>query len=222
MAGVPGWQDFLSCYREHFEVVRAGTPSLLDQVHRLRYQVYCVENDYEDPGRQAEGRETDIYDDRSVHALLIHRRSDAVAGTVRVILPGKDREPPLPINLVADCDQRERLRRLPHSRTAEISRFAVSKEFRQRCAEAEDRRLLRYITIGLIRGALEICRDKEIHYGCAVMERSLIPASRPARLCIRAYWRADRVSRCKTALCCIGQSDRVDGRERFLVAPRRL
>jgi N-acyl amino acid synthase of PEP-CTERM/exosortase system len=63
---------------------------------------------------------------------------------------------------------------LPHSRTAEISRFAVSKEFRQHCAEAEDRRLLRYITIGLIRGALEICRDKEIHYGCAVMERSLI------------------------------------------------
>src|SRR5438067_13918716 len=99
IAGESGWQDFLSCYRENFEVVRASTPSLLDQVYRLRYQVYCVENDYEHPGRQAEGRETDIYDDRSVHALLIHRRSDAVTGTVRVILPGKDREPPLPINL---------------------------------------------------------------------------------------------------------------------------
>ena len=35
--------------------------------------------------------------------------------------------------------------------------------------------MLRYITIGLIRGALEICRDNEIQYGCAVMERSLIP-----------------------------------------------
>ena len=44
MAGESGWQDFLSCYREHFEVVRASTPSLLDQVYRLRYQVYCVEN----------------------------------------------------------------------------------------------------------------------------------------------------------------------------------
>ena len=40
--------------------MRASTPSLLDQVYRLRYQVYCVENDYEDAGRQAEGRETDI------------------------------------------------------------------------------------------------------------------------------------------------------------------
>jgi N-acyl amino acid synthase of PEP-CTERM/exosortase system len=174
MAGVSGWQDFLSCYREHFEVVRAHTPILLDQVYRLRYQVYCVENNYEDPHQQADGRETDIYDERSVHALLIHRRSGAVAGTVRVILPGTDREPPLPINLAADPEQRELLRRLPHSRTAEISRFAVGKAFRQRCTEAEDRRMLRYITIGLIRGALEICRDKQIQYGCAVMERSLI------------------------------------------------
>ena len=75
---------------------------------------------------------------------------------------------------MADPDQRELLQRLPHRRTAEISRFAISKEFRQRCTEADDRRLLRYITIGLIRGALEICRDHEIQYVCAVMERALI------------------------------------------------
>jgi N-acyl amino acid synthase of PEP-CTERM/exosortase system len=174
MAGESGWQDFLSCYREHFEVVRASTPTLLDQVYRLRYQVYCVENAYEDPDRQPGGLETDIYDERSVHALLVHRGSDAVAGTVRVILPGTDQQsPPLPINIVADSEQRELLRRLPHC-TAELSRFAVSKEFRQRCADAEDRRMLRYITIGLIRGALEMCRDNDIQYVCAVMERSLI------------------------------------------------
>ena len=174
MAGESGWQDFLSCYREHFEVVRASTPTLLDQVYRLRYQVYCVENAYEDPDRQPGGLETDIYDERSVHALLVHRGSEAVAGTVRVILPGTDQQsPPLPINIVADSEQRELLRRLPHC-TAELSRFAVSKEFRQRCADAEDRRMLRYITIGLIRGALEMCRDNDIQYVCAVMERSLI------------------------------------------------
>jgi N-acyl amino acid synthase of PEP-CTERM/exosortase system len=62
MAGESGWQDFLSCYREHFEVVRASTSSLLDQVYRLRYQVYCVENSYEDPKQQMDGRERDIYD----------------------------------------------------------------------------------------------------------------------------------------------------------------
>jgi N-acyl amino acid synthase of PEP-CTERM/exosortase system len=173
MAGESGWQDFLSCYREHFEVVRASTPFLLDQVYRLRYQVYCVENAYRD--RQLEGRETDIYDERSVHALLVHRRSEAVAGTVRVILPGTDQQhPPLPINIVADSEQRELLRRLPRSRTAELSRFAVSKEFRQRCTDREDHRMLRYITIGLIRAALELCCDHGIKYVCAVMGHSLI------------------------------------------------
>ena len=111
---------------------------LLDQAYRLRYQVYCVENNYEDP-HQADGRETDIYDERAIHALLMHRRTETVAGTVRVILPrANDQEPSLPINIVADSEQRELLRRLPHSRTAEISRFSVAKAFRQRCTEAED------------------------------------------------------------------------------------
>jgi N-acyl amino acid synthase of PEP-CTERM/exosortase system len=175
MADVSSWQDFPSCYRQHFEVVRAGTPNLLDDAYRLRYQVYCVENAYENPNEQIGGRETDIYDARSVHVLLVHRRSGAVAGTVRVILPEADTQGlSLPINIVTDWHHRELLRGLPRSHTAEISRFAVSKEFRLRCTEAEDRRMLRYITIGLIRGALEICRDNEIQYVCAVMERALI------------------------------------------------
>src|SRR5947207_15309365 len=87
MADVSGWQDFLSCYREHFEVVRASTPILLDQAYRLRYQVHCVENSYENPDEHVNGREKAIYDDRSVQALLVHRRSGAVAGPVRSALP---------------------------------------------------------------------------------------------------------------------------------------
>jgi N-acyl amino acid synthase of PEP-CTERM/exosortase system len=159
----------------HFEVVRASTPSLLDEAYRLRYQVYCVENAYENPGEKIGGREVDIYDERSAHALLVHKLSGTVAGTVRVILPGIDVGAlPLPINTVTSLPQAELLRRLPRSQTAEISRFAISKEFRRRFTEAEDRRLLRYITIGLIRGVLEVCRDNEIQYVCAIMERALI------------------------------------------------
>ena len=169
------WRGFLSCYRQHFEIVLASTPSLLDKAHRLRYQVYCVENPYENPAEQFDGRETDLYDERSVHALLIHKLSGAVAGTVRVILPGADTAAlPLPINLATSSSQAERLCQLPRSQTAEISRFAISKEFRRRFTEPEDHRLLRYITIGLIRAVLEICRDNDIRYICAVMERALI------------------------------------------------
>src|SRR5205085_8135846 len=157
MADVSGWQDFLSCYREHFEVVRASTPSLVDQAYRLRYQVYCVENSYENPDEHEDRRERDIYDDRSGHVLLVHKRSGAVAGTIRVILPAVETQDlALPITSVVDSHQRQLLGRLPHASTAEISRFAISKQFRRRCTEEEDRRMLRYITIGLIRGVLEI------------------------------------------------------------------
>ena len=106
---------------------------------------------------------------------MIHRRSGVAAGTMRVILPGMvTQDLPLPINTVPDSGLQQLLRQLPPSHTAEISRFAVSKAFRCGCTEPEDRRLLRYITIGLFRGALEICREHEIQYICAVMERALI------------------------------------------------
>jgi len=71
--------DFACFYNEHFDVVRADTRALLDQAYRLRYQVYCVENPFESPAEQVNGRETDLDDDRSVHALLVHRRSGAMA-----------------------------------------------------------------------------------------------------------------------------------------------
>jgi N-acyl amino acid synthase of PEP-CTERM/exosortase system len=168
------WRDLLSCYRAHFEVVRAETPELLDEAYRLRYQVYGVENSYEQPDQQTGGRERDAYDARSAHALLMHKRTGAIAGTVRVILPADAPALPLPVSIVTDPSQSERLRRLPRLQLAELSRFAISKEFRRRCTDAEDRRMLRYITFGLIRGALEICRENDIQYICAVMERALI------------------------------------------------
>jgi N-acyl amino acid synthase of PEP-CTERM/exosortase system len=182
--------NFVACYRQHFEVVRASTPSLLDEVYRLRYQVYCVERRFESTADQVDGREVDIDDPRSVHVLLIHRRTGAIAGTVRAILPlGSNPGVLLPIQRITRNQPSWPLHYLPPNQTAEISRFAVSKEFRQRCIEqytapahrigngmggADERRLLRYITFGLIQGALEICQEYDIRYVCAVMERALI------------------------------------------------
>src|SRR3954454_20844184 len=74
-------------YTRHFDVVRADTPALLNRVYELRYQVYCVENAFEDPAESLGGREIDADDDRAVHVLLIHRESGEAAGTARVIFP---------------------------------------------------------------------------------------------------------------------------------------
>src|SRR5205823_369230 len=80
-----GMGDLFEYYYQHFAVVRANTPRLLDQVYRLRYQVYCIENQFEDPNEHLDGREMDEHDAASAHILLLHRKSGTAVGTARLI-----------------------------------------------------------------------------------------------------------------------------------------
>jgi N-acyl amino acid synthase of PEP-CTERM/exosortase system len=186
-------QELVSSYTDHFAVVRADTSALLDEAFRLRHQVYCLENTgFENPDEHRDGRERDIDDDHSVHALLLHRRSGVYAGTVRVILParGASSSRPLPIHELLAAQDKKLLSLLPPAQElAEISRFAVSKEFRRRRGEERyadadwpssvasaslERRTLPYITFGLIRAVLEICLEQRVPWVAAVMEPALI------------------------------------------------
>jgi N-acyl amino acid synthase of PEP-CTERM/exosortase system len=181
--------DLNELYQQYFTVVRAETSTLRERVHRLRYQVYCVENPFEDPAQNLSGLEIDADDERSDHILLVHRPSGDDAGTARVILPpleGACR--PLPIEHVLSGDGHRYFDQLPRHSTAEISRFAVSKAFRRRRGEERyadvadpftargdgDRRFMPFITFGLVRGILEICLEYGISHIAAVMEPPLI------------------------------------------------
>src|SRR5436190_603702 len=59
-------------------------PRLLEQSYRLRYQVYCVERDFLDAADYPGQRETDEFDDDSVHLGVIDAQGD-LAGTARLI-----------------------------------------------------------------------------------------------------------------------------------------
>lgn len=189
MAYLETQQELVRSYTEHFTVVRADTPALLDEAFRLRYQVYCLENSgFESADEHQDRRERDRDDDRSVHALLMHRRTGAYAGTVRVILPSSSR--PLPMQSLLETQDANLLSQLPPGRDlAEISRFAVSKEFRRRrgeeryvdvngstgsSSESEERRAIPFITFGLMRAVLEICLEQRVPWIGAVMEPALI------------------------------------------------
>ena len=183
-------QDWSSSYTRHFDLLRADTPELLDEAYRLRYQVYCIEHPFENPAEHPGGRETDIDDDRSVHALLRHRRTGAFAGTVRVILPSCGQSPRiLPMQRVLRSQKPSLVECFPQATTAEISRFLVSKEFRRRRGEElyadvgartygepipGERRVAPYITFGLMRGVVEICAEYGMTHICAVMDPALI------------------------------------------------
>jgi N-acyl amino acid synthase of PEP-CTERM/exosortase system len=78
-------------------------------------------------------------------------------------------------------------RLLPRDRTVEISRFAISKQFRQRAGDAlygrvydpaelakDDRRMIPHMTLGLMGLALMLSRDRGLTYACAIMEPALV------------------------------------------------
>jgi N-acyl amino acid synthase of PEP-CTERM/exosortase system len=96
----------------------------------LRYQVYVNEWGFEVPEDHPGGLEQDEYDQHSIHFYVSPRHSDDVIGAARVIL-GSER--PLPIERHFDISQ------LPpgvrREQVAEISRLAVSKEFRCRAID---------------------------------------------------------------------------------------
>lgn len=160
--------DLRQVFARYFEMVHANTEDLRESAYRLRYQVYVVETGFERAEDHPNGLERDVYDARSDHFLLRHRRSGLFAATVRVILPDPaavmeafplERHCPLyPDQAITDPASRLKL--------GEVSRFAVSKEFKRRLGEAgtstglhdndsqtaldlDERRILPHISIGL-------------------------------------------------------------------------
>ena len=173
-------------YDQYFSVVPANTPALLDEAYALRYQVYCVEHQFEDPARQSGQREVDAHDPHSVHAVLIYRPSGKVVGCVRLILPDLARHVGLPISsLLSQADQ-EHFSQFAPATTAEISRYAVSKEFRRRAGEElypdinstltsyAARRLAPHMSLGLIRGIARLAAEHGVTHVCAVMAPALL------------------------------------------------
>lgn len=174
----------VDCYQAMFEALPATTPRLREAALRLRYQVYCIERGFEDAAAFPDGMESDEYDRDSVHGLLLHRVTGDVAGTVRLVLPRPDGGCRLPIHSVCRGPAAELLNQLPSRRIAEISRFAVSRVARPGASDSSgeavdlglgpQRRILPYITLGLIAHAVQATRAFGIEYICAVMEPGLL------------------------------------------------
>lgn len=49
-------ESLYDAYNKYFKVIRADSPELLDEVFRLRYQVYCIEHKFENQHDFPDGR----------------------------------------------------------------------------------------------------------------------------------------------------------------------
>ena len=109
---------------------REGFTSSIRAICQLRYQVYVNECGFERPEDHPGGVEQDDYDQHSIHFYACSKHSDEVIGTARIIL-GAER--PLPIERNFNISQFPAgIRR---EQIGEVSRLAVSKEFRCRTIE---------------------------------------------------------------------------------------
>ena len=149
---------------DQFALCLPHSADQLDEVFRLRHQVYCLERGFE-PAEN--GREHDEFDPFARHALIRHRESQQAVGTVRLVAaaPGAA-APRLP--LTQACDPAV-IQHLPRERSAEISRFALSKRYRTEAGLSEP--LLRLF---LMRGIVALSGELGLTHWCALMEPCLL------------------------------------------------
>ena len=115
-----------------FERVELDDPRI-NELYALRYQVYCTECGFESPDDHSGGLETDEYDAHSRHFCAMVADTGQVIGTVRIILASSEGLPKgqLPIEWHCALNPQDRFTG-NRNEIAEISRLAISKDFRRR------------------------------------------------------------------------------------------
>ncbi len=105
--------------------------SLLDEVYRLRYKVYVEEWGFEKKEDHPGGIEKDEFDAHSVHFVVRRRDQEGIIGTIRMIC-SSDKGFPIEKHCTIDAD----LSAFDRNRFGEISRLAVSKDYRKRATDS--------------------------------------------------------------------------------------
>ncbi len=188
--------DVCNAFFQYFSIHLDSESGVVDEAARLRYQVYCIENNFEDASRCADGREVDEYDTRSVHSIVRHKELGITAASVRLVLSIPD-DPEALFPIERNCATSLQaspfhLRGIPRSSIAEISRFAVSKHFKRRLGEANHpagvgpdpeqyvkpdlckRRVIPHIILGLFAAIVKMSVEQGVTHWYAVMDVSLL------------------------------------------------
>ncbi len=189
-------------------MVPAISDELKNEVYKLRYQVYCIENGdktgFKNPADHPQGIEFDDYDQHSVHYLIRNRKQGLFMATTRLILPdARNLEKPFPIEINSQIDALNLSKNISRQNLAELSRFCVSKQFRRRKNEQhllttydvdseadfgqEERRSFCHLTLALFACAIKMSSENDIHYWYALMEPAAV------RICLALGIRFVRV-----------------------------
>lgn len=158
----------------------------LDEVFRLRYQVYCLERKFEKIEDHPGGIERDAYDESSIHYLTRDGQGRPIA-TARLVL---DSPRGFPIEM--EYDMAQAFAGIDRRTSAEFSRFAISKGVRDSDGEAArisapTESLVGHseIALSLITSLIRESLERGITHWCAAIERALWLALRHGGMGLR-------------------------------------
>ncbi|MDX5151383.1 MAG: PEP-CTERM/exosortase system-associated acyltransferase [Acidiferrobacterales bacterium] len=184
-------EDVHTIFNSVFDVQLATSPEDINKVFEVRYQVYCIDRHFEDPDSFLDKREHDAYDLRSAHGLIRHRLTGDSVAAVRLVMAGDHPEQadfPMegPCIHQMDPQAQRAVAEARREHIAEISRMAVSREFRRRlnenksvsgisepayyCDSENGRRAMPYISLGLFSAILQMSVKHGITHWMAAME----------------------------------------------------
>lgn len=169
--------------KTEFVFSRVESSELLNEIFRLRYQVYCKECNFLREEDYPDGIEKDKYDPYSLH--FVAQDQLGPIGTARLVLDSPHGFPPLEHH----CSDNLRIDKtlLPRKQIAEISRLVISKEYRRRRndglyynSEFEDRakqtealHRMRTMALGMYKEMYQESKRRSITHWYALMEKSL-------------------------------------------------
>ncbi|WP_020679694.1 PEP-CTERM/exosortase system-associated acyltransferase [Marinobacterium rhizophilum] len=178
-------------FKKYFSIRLADTQAQRREAFRIRYEVYCDELGFEEKDAFPDGLERDAFDSISDHLLLVHNSSQNFVGTVRFVHTSTSMpEQILPLEKYcshAFDPSLFDLKAQARGSIAEVSRLAVSAQFRRRSGEkgrpfifegmrtdiSDHAKNFPYIAVGLYLGAAALCVLQKYHYVVVMMEPRL-------------------------------------------------
>lgn len=183
--------NIIDVFNEYFEMVPAISDELKNEVYKLRYQVFCIDNEIFDSENYPDELEFDDYDQHSVHYLIRHRKSGDYAATTRLILSDVNNPEKLfPLEQYCKIDNFAVMQPINRKNLGEISRLCVSKAFKKRKNEVhtlaaigpeqqghltlDERRTFLHISLALMACIIKASYENDILYTYAAMEPSFV------------------------------------------------
>lgn len=127
----------------------------MEDIHKLRFAVYCKEKQYLDASRYPDGREYDEFDAYSVH-FAARDSAGKIVATLRLVIPSAEQRFPYE----DFCAPMPDVVLPPKGRVAEISRLIIAQAAR----EKQEKEGFSFSSLIVSRVDAEIgARDPELH-----------------------------------------------------------